>query len=129
MAEGPMMQCVKGRLETLGYTADETDETALAFLIEKVLDEILTFCNIEDLPASLEPFAADRVCGQYLQQLQATGKLKDYAFERVVKSITEGDSSFTFADDKSGATAFSEYLASLASAGDAQLLAFRKLRW
>ncbi|MEA4922320.1 MAG: hypothetical protein VB031_03015 [Eubacteriaceae bacterium] len=126
-----MLDRVKSRLDQLNYEVQPSgnEDAALLFMIDKIEKEIEIFCNIKAIPDDLTPMTVDKVCDSYLQQLKAVGGLTGYNFEKGVKSITEGDSSFTFMDDEDPETTFSKYILWLIDHEDDQLIAFRKLRW
>ena len=121
---------VANRFVHFGYEVQEVEKPALLFLIEKVKQEIFVFCNIIEIPSELEPLLIDKVCGEYLQQLHQIGKLgENFSFEKELKAITEGDSSFTFADDDSAEMKFKRFTSWLIGHNDWMLIEFRKLRW
>lgn len=121
---------VVNRLVQIGYEVQEAEKPALLFLIEKVKQEIFVFCNIIEIPSELESLLIDKVCGEYLQQLHQIGKLgENFTFEKELKAITEGDSSFTFTDDDSAEMKFKRFTSWLVEHNDWMLIEFRKLRW
>lgn len=126
-----ILEQVKERLSQLGYEAYGDDETALLFLIDKVEKEICVFCNSVMVPDDLVPMWIDKVCGEYLRQLFRLGKLgDDFDFQEGLQSITEGDSSFTFAStDESDEAKFNKLLDWLTTHDDNMMVAFRRLRW
>lgn len=127
-----ILEMVKDRLKQLGYDAYGDDDTALLFLIEKVDREICTYCNLSMVPYDLIPMEVDKVCGEYLRQLFRLGKLTGdgFEFEKGIQSITEGDSSFTFASsDDSDEAKFVKLTDWLSTHDDDMMTAFRKLRW
>jgi hypothetical protein len=123
------LQAVKERLSQLGYVAQSSEDTALQFLMDKVTAEVKINCNVSAAPSDLDSAMVDRVCGEYLQQLLGIGKLTGYTFDATVKAITEGDSSFTFADDDSAETKFSKILMQMIDGLNDLEIAYRKLRW
>ena len=72
-----------------------------------------------------------RVCGEYLQAAFAAGKLdlENLDLTNAVQSVSEGDTSVTFASDSSDSARLTALINRLLSTGEDDLLCFRKLRW
>ena len=83
------------------------------------------------IPAELAEVLTDRACGEYLQSAYAAGKLELESLDltNAVQSVSEGDTSVTFAADASDSARLSALISSLLTAGEEDLLCFRKLRW
>ncbi len=120
---------VKERLSMLGYTASDSDDTGIAFAIEKVTKHIYNFCNISEIPDNLEEFAIDAVCGEYLSVLRALGNLPDtFDVAQGMSSIKVGDTSLNLTG-KSGADLIDALVNSLIGGLESELICFRKLYW
>ena len=107
-----ILDSVLKRLASFGCTAP--DEWAVQFCISKAENHIRNQINRADIPAELAEVLTDRACGEYLQSAYAAG---------------EGDTSVTFAADASDSARLSALISSLLTAGEEDLLCFRKLRW
>ena len=97
-----ILDSVLKRLASFGCTAP--DEWAVQFCIEKVENHIKNQINRTEIPAELTEVW-------------------------VVQSVSEGDTSVTFAADASDSARLSVLISSLLTAGEEDLLCFRKLRW
>lgn len=117
------------RLASFGCTAP--DEWAVQFCIEKVENHIRNQINRADIPAELAEVLTDRACGEYLQSAYAAGKLELESLDltNAVQSVSEGDTSVTFASDSSDSARLTALINRLLSTGEDDLLCFRKLRW
>lgn len=120
-----LLKLAKKRLETFGVTVNET---ALTFAGGKVEEKIRGFCNLTEVPNGLSHAAVDLICGEYLYQMQQLGKLNEFDVDAAVKSIDEGDVKITFMDHASAADKLMALIGHLLD-HDADLLAFRRLRW
>ena len=100
-----MYDLVVSRLSSFGYDLQPGDQQKIEYSIALVSEYIKNFCNIYgDLPERLKYYTVDKICGDFLKSKLLTGNLQfsDINFSSpVVKSITEGDSSVSFAVDKS----------------------------
>lgn len=94
-----MTELVIQRLESLGFKWDGTYGWCLEFAIEKVKNHIMNTCNIKKIPNSLQHIAVDMACGEFLKVMKDSKQLTsdNYDFNAVVKSISEGDVSVTYA--------------------------------
>lgn len=117
------------RLASFGCT--DPDEWAVQFCIDKAKNHIKNQINRTDIPAELAEVLTDRACGEYLQAAYASGKLdlESLDLTNAVQSVSEGDTSVTFAADASDSARLNALIARLLTAGEEDLLCFRKLRW
>ncbi len=121
------------RLNTLGYNLNEGDAVTLQFAINGTEQYIKNFCNISEIPNELYYVAVDMAAGTLLKTKQSIGinvcENIDYSAAGV-SSIKEGDLTINFSTGDSNSTTnlFSALLKKLCNR-DAELIAFRKLRW
>ena len=121
------------RLNTLGYNLNEGDIVTLQFAINGTEQYIKNFCNISEIPKELYYVAVDMAAGTLLKTKQSIGinvcENIDYSAAGV-SSIKEGDLTINFSTGDSNSTTnlFSALLKKLCNR-DAELIAFRKLRW
>lgn len=92
-----MLEDVKKRLESLGYTFVDSDTWILDFIIIKVENHIKSQCNTLSVPEGLHENAVDMVCGELLLGKKGSGQLIGFDLETAVKSIQEGDTNVTYA--------------------------------
>lgn len=124
-----MIELVKQRLASLGYTCTDEDAFALQFCIDKVNQHIQHFCNISEIPACLETVQVDMVCGEFLLAKKTMGQLTSVQIEPIVKKIQEGDATVEYAATVDREATFNAYLDKMVRGHDAELVAHRKLRW
>jgi len=117
------------RLQSLGYEFDKYDAWLLSYLKAKVEQEIKTFCNLPEVPEELYRVEVDRVCGEFLMARKTTGELRGIGAAGLLKSITEGDTSLTYAVADGEAITLDGVIRLLVDAGKTQLISFRRLRW
>jgi hypothetical protein len=101
--------------ENLKLTGEEKD-----LIISDVIQDVLNYCNLPELPAELEPFVRKKVQGIMNYEAEnGTASVFD------VKSIKEGDSSITYnVDEKTS----KETIYGLSDRDKAMLRRFRRLR-
>ena len=119
---------VKSRLEQLGHVVADDEDIAVTFIMQKVEEHIYNFCNVCEVPANLEKYAIDNICGEYLKQLRTTGKLTDFDVSRGLQEIKIGDTDIKFngtADDHLVDILISTLIDGL----DGELLCYRKIKW
>lgn len=128
MAEMTMLEKITARLAGWGYEVVEGDTFALEFLIAKTENHIRDFCNIEEIPESLEQSEIDVICADFLGEKALTGGL-DLAGITIesIASITEGDASVSY----SGGSAFtlSKVCEEKRRKFEEDLMPFRAMRW
>jgi L-rhamnose isomerase len=131
MADTTILTEVKSRLTQLGYTATDSDDNALNYLIAKVLEEIYAACNISEMPAdnSLKYVEIDMICGEFLQQKKLMGTIDGFDFSQGLKALTEGDVSMTFSDAETTEIKFDRMVNWLLTHGQEQLIAARRMKW
>lgn len=124
-----MVNDVKARLQSLGYTVTDSDQYALEFAIEKTTWAIINACNVSAVPDGLRNIAVDMACGEFLSIKKATGQLpEDFDAEAAVKSIKEGDTQVTYAVGDMAAP-FDWLVDYLTSQGKSQFVHYRRLSW
>lgn len=124
-----MIETVKERLASLGYTCTDEDAFALQFCIDKVNQHIKHFCNITEVPACLEHVQVDMVCGEFLLSKKTMGQLTSVQIEPIVKRLTEGDATVEYTATTDREATFNAYLDKMIHGHQSDLIAHRKLRW
>lgn len=127
-----MLDDVKARLLSFGYTTTADDDWVLGFMIKKVSDEIKADINATTIPDGLYNVAIDMVVGNFFFERKAQGKLTEYDITEVVKSIQEGDTKVEYAIDAGSKTPeqrLDELISYLLTNGKASFSAFRSLSW
>ena len=98
-----MLDKVKARLGSFGYTVKTADEIILTFEIEKVTNTIQNECNVVGIPEGLMNIAIDMVCGAFLNSKKtfAPGDLSMIDLDAAIKQIQTGDTNTVFATGES----------------------------
>lgn len=123
-----MLQKVIARLADMGYMVSEDDNSALTFLIGKTEEYIKNYCNIDAVPAELEHAETDAIAAEFLSNKAMYGGLDDTGLKLGrVTSVTEGDTSVSYADD--GALTVNAWYEASRRALELDMLPFRRLRW
>ena len=121
---------IKERLAVLGYSATEVDDKSIKLLLKKVEQDILHFCNIDEIPECLAYVVIERVCGEFLLDKASFNQLDENLVGSLVKSTKIGD---TEIDYQVGATTPLDILRSqcknMVSYGKSNLLTHRRLPW
>lgn len=121
-----MLEDVRSRLESFGYTLTDSDVWMITFITDKVENDIKRDCNISEIPEGLLQVEVDMVCGEFLQNKQSTGTL-DLNLEDAVKSIQEGDTQVTY---EVGSTLTADFLISyLMNHGRSAFANYRCIKW
>lgn len=120
-----MLDDVKERLKSLGFTVAEADNWVIEFCCEKVTSHIKNNCNVSAIPEGLREVAIDLACGEFLRGKFKSGGL-DY--ERAVKRIKEGDTDVEFVAGLSDAELVNALIADLRGR-EIDFAAHRRMRW
>ena len=72
------------RLGQLGYTATDEDSAIIDFELEKILNYVMNYCNITEIPDILDPRIIDRICGEFLFYQKNSGNLEGFDYDAVI---------------------------------------------
>lgn len=123
------------RLEQFGYEMNYgLDEPDIQFEIDKFLDYAVNYCNLESadqLPDILTKRTIDRICAEFLFFKKNCGQLVDFDYDRVVKSIEQGDTKVTFAlsEASTDESRFDDFVNYLTKGYDKWLAKHRVIKW
>ena len=123
-----MLENVKKRLESLGYSFKEEDAWVLEFCIKKVEDNIKSRCNTTVVPKQLVNKVVDCVCGEFLYSKKQTGNL-DIEIETAVKQIKTGDTTITYDEKASDNKKLDALFFALMHISEEEIVCYRKLLW
>ena len=121
---------IKERLTSLGYTTTNADDKSIKFLLDKVEQNILHWCNIDTVPQCLKYVVIERVCGEFLLDKVSFNQLDESLVNSLVKTTKIGDTEIQY---QVGATTPIDILRSqcknMVSYGQSELIAHRRLPW
>ena len=106
------------------YEAQPADDALLTYLLQAEQQAVLDDCNLDGLPAELEPVVEERTAGKFLQ-LKKADVLSDDNMT-IVSRIEEGDTTVEF-EGTSAEACLDSVIASWLRERD--LACYRKLRW
>lgn len=129
-----MLERIKERLQSLGYTVKDSDDIAINFAMQKVENTIKNDCNISAIPDGLMNIAIDMVVGEFLMSKKtfAPNDLLNFNLDSAVKQIQEGDTNISFAvgegskTDEQRLDSFIDYLLNY---GRDEFITYRRFRW
>lgn len=127
-----ILAAVTARLAALGYTVTDADSIALDYNIKKAETSLKVSTNQREVPEGLFYVWADMAAGYFLTDKKTTGALAGlYDFDAPAKSISEGDTSVTFAiaDTGSFEDQFDAMLTKMVTPSEDLIMAFRRLVW
>ena len=119
----PTILEIKERLLQLGI--DAPDDAFLVFLMGKTEERIKAATNLSEVPDALRYEMIDEVAAAYVTAQMAVGKVDA---ERVVKSISEGDTSVTFEAGTDPVSMLKQYLSGMAIP-ETMFARFRVFTW
>lgn len=122
---------VESRLKSLGYEVTEADDFAIDYAIRKAEAKLKAEVNQSSVPDGLFYVWADLAAGVFLQDQKATGRLTGFDLSAPVKSVSEGDTSVTYAlaDTNNPDTVFEALIKQLTTLDEFVLAAYRRLAW
>lgn len=129
-----MIEKVKNRLVSFGYTPKQEDEFSITFCVEKVSNTICNKCNTDKVPEELEHIAVDMAVGEFLlgKKTFAPDDLSTIDLSVAVKQIQNGDTNTVFGVGESTLTPeqrLDNFINYLLSYGKDEFASFRRLRW
>lgn len=120
------------RLKQLGYTTTVEDHSMVDFTLEKTLNYVKNYCNIDTIPDILDYRIIDKVCSEFLFYKKNSGNLEGFNYEAVIKQIKEGDTTIHYAVGQGEDTPenrFDSFVKSLERGFDKWITPHRRLRW
>ena len=129
-----MLDRIKERLQSLGYTVKDSDDIAINFAMQKVENTIKNDCNISAIPDGLMNIAIDMVVGEFLMSKKtfAPNDLLNFNLDSAIKQIQECDTNISFAvgegskTDEQRLDSFIDYLLNY---GRDEFITYRRFRW
>ncbi len=129
-----MLERIKDRLQSLGYTVKDSDDIAINFAMQKVENTIKNDCNVSAIPDGLMNIAIDMVVGEFLMSKKtfAPNDLLNLNLDSAIKQIQEGDTNISFAvgegskTDEQRLDSFIDYLLNY---GRDEFITYRRFRW
>lgn len=128
--DGDIVEHVLKRLDSFGYTIQESDAWLIAFSIQKVQNTIQNECNTSNIPEKLGKIVVDMACGEFLFTKKQTGQLEigDLDLIAAESSIKLGDTQVNFTGE-SDANKMDNLIAYLMTNGRGDFVCYRKMRW
>lgn len=124
-----MLEDLKKRLDSLGYTVLESDGWVISFLMDEIEQRLKSLCNQPEVPKELYFTWIDVVCGEFLSQKKKMGLLTNEEQDNVVASISEGNFGMTFIQDETPVQKFDAITQKLTVIQPSDIAAYRKLVW
>ena len=118
--------------QRLGYTPIEEDELIIDFMLEKVENDIKSYCNISKVPDGLAYVFVYRVLGEFLKAKKDSGSLDMNTIDvnsPFVTSISMGDTSTSFSDKNSMETRIDSLIKYFLTTGQEAINAHRCIKW
>lgn len=129
-----MLERVKERLESFGYTLKDGDEVILTFSLQKVENTIKNDCNVSSIPDGLANIAVDMAVGEFLtaKKTFSPDDIAGLDLNFAVKQIQEGDTNTVFATGEASLTPeqrLNNFLNYLLTHGRDEFSCYRRFRW
>jgi len=124
-----MTERLKERLGELGLCPPAEDEALLKTLMEGAERWMLAETGQVELPEALGDAVVDRAAGEYLFFRKSVGRLAEFEQEQVVRQMSQGDTSITYAVEFGQLSPLDGLIAKLMTPPEALLRQWRRLRW
>lgn len=120
------------RLKMLGYNVTADDNDQVDFELNKTLNYVKNYCNIDTIPEILDYRITDRVCADFLYYKKNSGSIEGFNYDAVIKQIKEGDTTINYAVGQGEDTPenrFDSFVKQLERGFDKWITPHRRLRW
>lgn len=111
----------------------DTGVTFVDYIVEisirSVIQDILNFCNLTELPKELEHVVIRRVIGNLLEYYIRVNGADNLNIDKMVRSISEGDVSITYDDKLDRNLITFKFIEESKNYGHNDLYSFRTMRW
>jgi hypothetical protein len=129
-----MLERIKERLQSLGYTVKDSDDIAINFAMQKVENTIKNDCNISAIPDGLMNIAINMVVGEFLMSKKtfAPSDLLNFNLDSAIKQIQEGDTNISFAvgeGSKTDEQRLDSFIDYFLNCGRDEFITYRRFRW
>lgn len=124
-----MVELVEKRLEAIGYSVAEFDETVISYIVDTVVSDFLVDTNLTELPEEVKPILSDVVCGKFLQLKRSSNQLDIGTLDfNAITSVSMGDTSVSYGANDDSAR-FDAFVDSLLNVGKGVNACYRKIKW
>lgn len=129
-----MLERIKERLQSLGYTVKDSDDIAINFAMQKVENTIKNDCNVSAIPDGLMHVVINMVVGEFLMSKKtfAPSDLLNFNLDAAIKQIQEGDTNISFAvgeGSKTDEQRLDSFIDYLLNCGRDEFITYRRFRW
>jgi len=129
-----MLDRIKERLQSLGYTVKDSDDIAINFAMQKVENTIKNDCNVSSIPDGLMNIAIDMVIGEFLMSKKtfAPNDLLSLNLDSAIKQIQEGDINIAFSvgeGSKTDEQRLDSFINYLLTYGRGEFNTYRRFKW
>lgn len=129
-----ILELVKKRLLSFGYTITSDDYFTLDFIIQKIVYEVQNNINRKTIPDELRYEVIDMVCGEFLFGKYASGNLdiETIDLSPIASQIKEGDTSVSFSfghGSYSPEERFTSIIGHMKDNNKPGFAAYRRIKW
>jgi len=124
-----MLEPLVARLGELGLMPPDEDRPLLETLLAGAKRWVLAESGQLRLPKELKPVVVDMAAGEYLSFRKSVGRLEEVEEAQVVRQMSQGDTSITYAVEFGQVSPFEGLIAKLMTPPAAVMNQWRRLRW
>jgi len=124
-----MLERLIARLGELGLSPPTEDKPLLETLLEGAVRSLIAETGQSTLPKELEPAMLDMASGEYLAFRKSAGRLEEFEEEQVVRQMSQGDTSITYAVEFGQISSVEVLIEKLKTPPAALLNQWRRMRW
>ena len=124
-----MRERLQARLGELGLSPPAEDKALLVTLLAGACRWMLAETGQEEVPAALEGAVVDMAAGEYLFFRKSAGRLSEFDQEQVVRQMSQGDTSVTYAVEFGQVSPVDALIERLRTPPEALMRQWRRFRW
>lgn len=130
ITDNEFLKETEDRIKAIGYAFKDADKYVLTFTANSEVEKFNNKCNTDYININLKYSLINAIVSEfYTLKLLTNGLGEEFNFEIAVKSLSEGDTSYTFDTNMTDEEKFKLLLSNLKAGSGSDYLCYRQIKW